>query len=135
MALRYIEAISLDPVPSTPAQENDMSEQTNSVEQNGTATTTTAKLYASKDEATAAKPDGKRFRLFEVVQNGTSRFVWAGGHGEAVSIAARQDGYTSTLADRKSGGVVTKETVAARLAEFSDEELQQLGLSRRKSKK
>ncbi len=113
-------------------------------EQNTNATPTTAtpattktpaKLYATKEEANAAKPNKPRMKLFEVVKDGQSRgFCWTDGHAGAIVIAARQDGYAARLADSK-GGFFTKEMLSGRLAALTDEELAEMGLSRKKGKK
>jgi hypothetical protein len=94
------------------------------------------KLHATREEANAAKPDKPRLKLFEVVKDGQSRgFCWTDGHAGAINIAARLDGYAARLADAKDGGFFSKERVAARLAEFTDEELAEMGLARKKAKK
>jgi prepilin-type processing-associated H-X9-DG protein len=108
-------------------------EQITSIEQTSPA----KKLYATREEANAASPgpDKPRMKLFEVNQHGTSRgFAWADGHAGAIVIAARQDGFAARLADSK-GGLFSKERIASRLAEFTDQELAELGLSRKKVKK
>jgi hypothetical protein len=111
-----------------------MTEQLSSVEQN--TTKTPAKLYTTKEEANGAKPNKPRMKLFGVVQNGQSRgFVCTAGHAGAIVVAARQDGYAASLADKKGAGPITKERVAAKLAEFTDEELAAMGLARKKAKK
>jgi hypothetical protein len=75
-------------------------------------------------------------RVDEVLKDGTGRrFSWGGGVNDAIIQAARVDGYTARMAEPKSGRPITKKRVAARLAEFSDEELAAMGLSRRKGKK
>jgi hypothetical protein len=76
-------------------------------------------MYASKAEAEAAKLTEGKKRLFEVAKDGTTRWVW--GNGYTVSTGKTKE--------------VTKEAVAAMLAEFSDDELQALGLTRKKGGK
>jgi hypothetical protein len=53
----------------------------------------------------------------------------------ALVAAARKDGYKAKVSDPKGGGPLTKERVAAKLSEFSDEELAAMGLSRKKGKR
>ena len=105
-------------------------EQTTSNEEQ----TLAKKLYATHEEANAAKPDKPRMKLFEVVQHGQSRgFAWADGHAGAIVIAARQEGFAARLADSK-GGFFTKERIATTLASLTDAELTELGLSRQTKK-
>ena len=88
------------------------------------------KLFPSRNEADANKPEkaSKAHRVFELLRHGKSLgYVWARGYEMALGMAARRDGYTATAANAKP---VSKEAVAAKLAEFSDEELSALGLSR-----
>jgi hypothetical protein len=102
-------------------------------EQTNTEPTTASakKLHATRDEANAAKPEKPRMKLFEVVKDGASRgFCWTDGHAGAVVIAAREAGYTATLADKKGGGFFSKEMIASRLGAFTDEELAEMGLVR-----
>src|SRR4051794_27563520 len=92
---------------------------------------TPAKLYASKAEAEAAKPADapKSLKPFEVSKAGAVvGWVLARGYDNALSIIARLDGYTVSTG---TSAVVTKETIAARLSEFSDDELAAMGLSRK----
>lgn len=105
-----------------------MTEQNNS-EPN--TTKTPAKVYPTKDEATAANPNKPRVKLFEVVKDGQSiGFCWSDGYTGAITLAARMHGYAARLADRKGGGFVTAEMLRSRLAAFTDEELSELGLMR-----
>jgi hypothetical protein len=113
-----------------------MTEEPDTVEQNTEATA--KKLHATREDANAAKPANapERIKLFEVLHHGQSRgFVWTDGHAGAIVAAAREDGYTATLAEKKAAGPITKERVAAKLAEFTDAELAAMGLSRKKGKK
>jgi hypothetical protein len=108
-------------------------EQTSNTEPTTATTKTPAKLHATRDEANAAKPSSApaRIKLFEVLQHGKSLgFVWTDGHAGAIVVAARAAGYTSTLADKKGGGLFTRQMLAGRLATLSDEELSELGLVR-----
>jgi hypothetical protein len=94
------------------------------------------KVYPTKEEAEAARPAdaNKAVRAFEVRHNGASKgWVLARGHGDALCIAAKLDGYAVSTGGAW-GKAVTKEAVAAKLAEFSDEELNSLGLSRKPQK-
>ncbi len=90
---------------------------------------TPAKLYASKAEAEANKPADapKGMRPFEVSKAGAV-VGWINGRGYDHCLAqlARLDGYT--VSTGKAAVPVTKETIASRLAEFSDEELAAMGL-------
>jgi hypothetical protein len=96
---------------------------------------TPVKVYASRAEAEAAKPADapKGMRPFEVSKAGTV-VGWINGRGYDHCLAqlARLDGYSVSLGGRTAP--VTKETVAAKLAEFSDDELAALGLSRKPQK-
>jgi hypothetical protein len=92
-------------------------------------------LHATREEAEAAKPAGVKVRLFEVRKDGRPHgFARGQGGYETLIAAARHDGRSARVADPK-GGAVTKERVAARLAEFTDVELAAMGLSRKKSNK
>jgi hypothetical protein len=107
-----------------------MTEQTSNTEPTSASA---KKLHATREEANAAKPADapKRIKLFEVIRNGQSLgFVWTDGHAGAVVIAAREAGYTATLADKKGGGFFSKEMIASRLGAFTDEELAEMGLVR-----
>jgi hypothetical protein len=99
------------------------------VETNGEAT---AKLYATKAEAEAAKPADapKSLKPFEVFKAGVSvGWVLARGYDHGLAILARIDGYH--LSTGKAVAPVTKVAVAAKLAEFTDDELKALGLTRK----
>jgi hypothetical protein len=107
---------------------------TNMQDQNGEAV---AKLYATRAECEAAKPAdaAKSAKPFEVLHSGTSKgWVPARGYDNALSIVARIDGYTVSTGNTAA---VTKEAVAAKLSEFTDDELAVMGLTRkpRKGKK
>jgi hypothetical protein len=93
-----------------------------------------AKLYASKAEAEAAKPAdaAKSVKPFEASKGGTVvGWVLGRGYDHALSVLARIDGYTVSAGN---SAPVTKEAVAAKLAEFSDDELAAMGLSRKLAK-
>lgn len=103
-------------------------------------TTTTTERPAHKDlfptlaDAQAAKPEGGKQRVFEVFKGAASLgFTWGSNVNDAIVTAARADGFAAKAAGGK--GPVTKERVAERLAEFTDDELAAMGLSRKKAKK
>jgi len=103
---------------------------------NGTAEETLAKLYGTKEEAEANKPADapKGMRPFEVGKGGVVLgWINARGYDHGLSQLAKRDGYS--LSTGKATAPVTKETIAARLGEFSDDELAAMGLTRKKSKK
>jgi hypothetical protein len=106
------------------------------VETNGSETAAHRQVFPTLDDARACKPESERLREFEVFEDDKSRgFVWAGSVNEALVVLARQDGYSAKVAEPKAGGPFTKEKVAARLGDFTDEELAAMGLSRKKAKK
>jgi hypothetical protein len=75
----------------------------------------------------------KSLKPFEVLQDGTSKgWVLARGYDNALSVVARLEGFT--VSTGKATAPVTKETIAAKLAEFTDDELLALGLSRKPQK-
>jgi hypothetical protein len=107
-----------------------MYENTNAQEQAHEEQAT--KLYATRAECEANKPASasKHLRPFEISKNGAAvGWLWARGYYQASELVARRDGYTASLGGRRAP--VTKEAVAAKLAEFSDEELAALGLTRK----
>ena len=94
------------------------------------------KVFQSVEEAKSngipIGDDGQplRQRLYCVSRNGqVVGFCYGNSTETAVATAARNDGYTAEIAE-SSRGEVTKEKVAEKLAEFTDEELKSLGLSR-----
>ncbi len=92
-----------------------------------------AKLYATRQECEAAKPAdaSKALRPFEVSKGGAVvGWVLARGHSNAIEQAGRLDGWVSASTG-KPAAVVTKEAVAAKLATFTDDELQRVGLTRK----
>jgi hypothetical protein len=91
---------------------------------------TEVKLYDDRAAAESAKPTEGKKRLFEVAKDGKSRWLWANGYDHALATAARADGYSVGTGNTKE---VTKEAVAARLAQFTDDELAAMGLTRQKS--
>ncbi len=95
----------------------------------------TAKLYATKVEAEANKPADapKSLRVYEVAKAGaTVGFIWARGYDNALACVARLEGFTVSLGNKTAP--VTKDAVAAKLAEFTDDELAAMGLSRKPAK-
>src|SRR5262249_39997370 len=72
----------------------------------------------------AAKPTEGKKRLYGVPKGGVSRWVWANGYSDAVHAVAKADGYTVTTGNSPP---VTKQAVAAKLADFTDDELAALG--------
>src|SRR5437016_9435036 len=86
------------------------------------------KLFATRDEALAAVPANppKNTRAFEVTVKGEVKgWILAIGYDPAISRAAQLDGYSASAGKTAP---VTKEAVAAKLAEFSDDDLKALGL-------
>lgn len=102
-------------------------------------TTTTERLvhkelFPTLADAQAVKPGSDKLRVFEVFKGAASvGFTWGSNVNDAIVTAARADGFAAKAADGKAP--VTKERVAERLAEFTDEELAAMGLSRKKAKK
>jgi hypothetical protein len=105
------------------------------VQANGATADTPAKLYATKAEAEAAKPSDapKSLKPMEVSKAGTVvGWVLGRGYDHALAQTARINGYTVSTGNTPP---VTKEAVAARLSEFSDDELAAMGLTRKKGMK
>lgn len=101
---------------------------------NSEATEAQAKMYATRGEADAAKPADapKSLKVFEVSKAGAMvGFMLGRGYDPCLAALARRDGY---LVSTGNSAPVTKETVAAKLAEFSDDELAAIGLSRKPQK-
>src|SRR5947209_3095303 len=84
---------------------------------------TPAKLYATRAEAEANKPaDLGKKRLYCVTRpDGSTCWLWSDGYASAAHTVARTDGYTVSLGAKTVP--VTKEVVAAKLVEFTDDEL------------
>jgi hypothetical protein len=104
-------------------------------DQNSAADATPAKMYSTRVEAEANKPTDapKSLRPFEVLQHGTVKgWVLARGYDHGLAVVARIDGYS--ISTGKPVAPVTKEVVASKLAEFSDDDLAALGLSRKPQK-
>jgi hypothetical protein len=105
-------------------------------DQGNAADATPAKMYATRAEAEANKPADatKSHKPYEVSKGGAAvGWIWARGYDNALALTARIDGYSVSTGGKVAP--VTKEVVASKLAEFSDDELQALGLSRKKAKK
>jgi hypothetical protein len=94
-------------------------------------------VFATLEQAQAVGPEDEgKLRVFKVFKGGASLgFPWGTQVSDAIIQAARRDGSTARVAERKGSGPLAKERVAARLAEFSDEELAAMGLARKKGKK
>src|SRR4051794_15055796 len=110
---------------------NKTDQGTTSTDQATVATEAAPRLYASKAEAESNKPADapKSLKPFEVSKAGAVvGWVLARGYDNALSIVARLDGYSVSTG---TSAVVTKEVVAAKLAEFTDDELAAMGLSRK----
>ena len=91
-------------------------------------------LFPTLDAAQAVKPEGGKQRVFEVFKGAASLgFTWGSNVNDAIVTAARTEGFAAKAAGGKAP--VTKERVAEKLAEFTDEELAAMGLSRKKPKK
>jgi hypothetical protein len=68
-----------------------------------------------------------------VLPKGTSQgFGWFRRYDHALACTARRDGYTVSTGTQKE---VTKEAVAAKLSTFTDDDLADLGLTRKKGGK
>jgi hypothetical protein len=113
---------------------------TQATQDNGTQTQASAtdaapaKLYASKVDCEANKPSDatKNHKPYEVSKNGTVLgWLWARGYDHALALTARSEGYSASVGN---AAPVTKEVVAAKLAEFSDADLADLGLKRQPQK-
>jgi hypothetical protein len=109
-----------------------MSEQnTTATEQaveTNSAATTPCVLHPTRSEAEAAKPSDapKSPKVFEVRKDGAVLgFMLGRGYDPCLAALARKDGYAVSLGTTPA---VTKEAVASKLAEFSDDEL---GLTRK----
>jgi hypothetical protein len=80
-------------------------------------------VYATLDEAKAAKPEREKDRPIEVLHNGkTVGFVLASNANKGLLAVCRRDGYSAKIAEPKAGGPMTKERLADGLAKLSDED-------------
>jgi hypothetical protein len=116
-----------------------MSEQNSTVQDtesvNGKERAAHKGTFATLADAKQIKPPSDRFRVFLVTDDdGKQVYSWGQNGDLAIATAARTTGWTAEVAD-KGAGVITKDRVAAKLAEFSDAELAELGLKRAKGKK
>lgn len=94
------------------------------------------KLYGTRAEAEANKPSDatKYFRVYDIAKNGaTVGAIWANGYDNALAGVAKLEGYSASTGIKTAP--ITREAVAAKLAELTDEELAAMGLSRKKAKK
>jgi hypothetical protein len=116
-------------------QNTTAADQSTQAQANGATADTPAKMYATKAECEAAKASDapKSLKPMEVSKAGTVvGWVLARGYDHALATVARIDGYTVSTGVKQAP--VTKETVAAKLAEFTDDELAAMGLSRKPQK-
>jgi hypothetical protein len=87
--------------------------------------------FPSLEAAQQVTPASDKFRVFIVTDPaGQERFTWAQSVDMAIVNGARADHWTARVAEPKAGGPITKERIAARLSEFTDEELAAMGLRR-----
>ena len=108
-------------------------------EQNTTTTQAsdegTTKLYPSKAECEQNKPQdaSKGHKPYQVSKGGSVvGWLWARGYDNALALTARAEGFT--VSTGRAPLTVTKEVVASKLSEFSDEELAAMGLVRKPAK-
>jgi hypothetical protein len=113
-------------------------------ETNNTATASdngkeTRTIFNTLDEAKSAPSGNEREAVFEVLKDdAVIGYCWApkqGGTAVATLAAARRDKYRARLAEPRQRGPITKEKVQAKLAELTDAELAEMGLTRKKGKK
>jgi hypothetical protein len=92
--------------------------------------------FKSLEELKANPVANDHYKPFAVTDPaGETRYVYARDYNGAIATVARADGWTARTAEPKGTGPLTKERVAAKLAELSDEELAALGLTRKKGRK
>jgi hypothetical protein len=91
------------------------------------------RLYPTKAEAESNKPTTGKKRLYEVAKDGTTRWGWCNGYDHALATAARNDGYSAALSGKAKE--VTKEAVAAKVMEMSDDEFKALIAARKAAAK
>jgi hypothetical protein len=101
-------------------------------ENNGKAKAEHKKMFATKQEAEAARPAGEhKLRVYEIVRGGqTIGFAWGFTGDAALAVAARAEGYSASVADPKAGGFAAAKLTPERVAQMTDEELEALGLKR-----
>ncbi len=76
-------------------------------------------MFATREEAQAAIPEGTKMRVFAVGHDGTTRFTVAGNNEGALANAAKADGYVANAA----GKPATREEAEAVLSRLSPEDL------------
>jgi hypothetical protein len=87
-------------------------------------------------EAAKAATGGENERVIAVAKDGAVvGYVWATNANRALLAVVRQQGFSARVAEHKDGGPLTTERLAAKLAELSDEQLAEMGLSRKRGKK
>ncbi len=120
------------PTSTTPAPE--ASASSNGLD--GTERAAHKRLYSTLADAQEAKPEGEhKMRVFQVfIHAKPIGYTWGTGVYDALINAAKFVGYAAKVAEPK-GREVTKEAVASKLVEFTDEQLAELGLTRKKQKK
>ena len=90
--------------------------------------------FPTLDAAKLVKAPSDNFRVFTVTDDeGEQVFAWGQSGDNAISVAARAAGWKAE-ASEKRGPALTMERVAAKLAEFTDAELAEMGLTRKKAK-
>jgi hypothetical protein len=121
----------------TMTEQNTNTDQgTQGQDQGSAVDTTPAKVYPTKAEAEAAKPTDapKSLKPMEVRKNGTVvGWVLARGYDHGLSTVARIEGFTVSTGAKAV--VVTKEVVAAKVMEMSDDEFKALIAARKAAKK
>jgi hypothetical protein len=91
--------------------------------------------FPTLEAAKQVTPPSTKFRLFVVTDPACEeRYSWAWTGDAAISNVARADGWKARVAEPKGAAPMTKERIAARLSEFSDEELAAMGLKRASQK-
>jgi hypothetical protein len=114
-----------------------MNEQhTEQVSSNGTEERPAHKAsFLRLEDAKGVKAPSDNFRVFTVTdEDGKQVYAWGQSGDNAIAVAARAAGWKAEVAEPK-GNALTKDRVAAKLAEFTDEELAAMGLTRKKVKK
>jgi hypothetical protein len=92
--------------------------------------------FPTLEAAQQVTPPSDKFRVFIVTDPaGEERYTWAQSVDMALVNAARGDNWKARVAEPKGAAPMTKERIASKLAEFTDEELASKGLSRKKGKK
>jgi hypothetical protein len=113
-----------------------MNEQhTEQVSSNGTEERPAHKAsFPTPEAAKLVKAPSDNFRVFTVTDDdGKQVYAWGQSGDNAISVAARAAGWKAEVTEKK-GPALTKERVQARLAELTDAELAEMGLTRKKAK-